>query len=135
MLAVHEPTGERLDATTDRTGRFQLLNVRVGGPYTVTATLGGFADHVDRNVFVALGEDRALRVQMTIAALSTTVDVTQRAAPGDHTLEATLGCGGEAPAGRLGRRHQRGTASKVHDSPPHSGQALGWRSPRTVVPR
>jgi hypothetical protein len=42
----------------------------------VTATLTGFADHVSRDVFVALGEDRALRVQMALAALSTTVDVT-----------------------------------------------------------
>ena len=80
VLAVHEPTGERLETTTDRAGRFRFLNVRVGGPYTVTATLTGFADHVDRNVFVALGEDRALRVQMTLAALSTTVDVTPPAA-------------------------------------------------------
>ena len=76
ILAVHEPTGERLETTTDRTGRFRFLNVRVGGPYTVTATLTGFADHVSRDVFVALGEDRALRVQMALAALSTTVDVT-----------------------------------------------------------
>src|SRR5512132_2862121 len=33
VLAVHEPTGERLEATTDNAGRFRLLNVRVGGPY------------------------------------------------------------------------------------------------------
>jgi hypothetical protein len=76
VLAVHEPTGERLETTTDRAGRLRFLNVRVGGPYTVTAILSGFADHVDSNVFVALGEDRTLRVQMVLAALDTTVEVT-----------------------------------------------------------
>jgi hypothetical protein len=76
VVALHEPTGERLETTTDCTGRFRFLSVSVRGPYTVTATLAGFADHVDRNVFVALGEDRALRFQMTVAPLSTTVEIT-----------------------------------------------------------
>jgi hypothetical protein len=79
VLAVHEPTGERLETTTDRAGRFQFLNVRVGGPYTVTTTLAGFADHVDQDVFVALGEVRLLLVQMKLGELNTTVDVTPQA--------------------------------------------------------
>jgi hypothetical protein len=98
VVALHEPTGERLETTTDRAGRFQVLNVRVGGPYTVMATLGGFADHVDRNVFVALGEDRPLLVQMTLAALSTTVDVTPQAVFDPTRAGTTANVGADALA-------------------------------------
>src|SRR5262245_51222027 len=80
VVAVHEPTGERLETSTDRAGRFRFLNARVGGPYTVSATLGGFAEHLDRGVFVALGEDRALLIQMALAELSAIVEVTPPAA-------------------------------------------------------
>jgi hypothetical protein len=79
VVAVHEPTGERLQTITNRAGRFGFLNVRVGGPYTVTTTLAGFADHVDADVFVALGEGRLLLIQMKIGELKTTVDVTPAA--------------------------------------------------------
>ena len=40
--AVHEPTQTRYAAVAGSDGRFMILNVRVGGPYTVTATLSGF---------------------------------------------------------------------------------------------
>lgn len=33
VAAIHEPTGTQYSATTDTQGRFQIPNVRVGGPY------------------------------------------------------------------------------------------------------
>ena len=42
VTAVHEPTGTTYEGVTQGDGRFSLLNVRVGGPYQVVVTLGGF---------------------------------------------------------------------------------------------
>ena len=40
--ALHVPTGTRYTAVTAANGRYNILNVRVGGPYTVTAQISGF---------------------------------------------------------------------------------------------
>jgi len=50
ITAVHQPTGTEYTATTDAEGRFQIPNVRVGGPYQVTAALSGFNDLVQSDV-------------------------------------------------------------------------------------
>ena len=42
ILALHEPSGTRYEAVTREDGRYQLPGMRVGGPYTVTASLSGF---------------------------------------------------------------------------------------------
>jgi hypothetical protein len=79
ITAVHEPTGARYEAVSNSDGRYQLPNVRVGGPYTLTATLSGFADQQQGNVQVALGEDRAVDFRLRLAALSETVNVVGQA--------------------------------------------------------
>jgi hypothetical protein len=78
--AVHEPTGTRYSAVTDTEGRFQIPNVVVGGPYTVTASLSGFRDERTDNVNVALGEDKTLEFKMALATVTETVTVVGQAA-------------------------------------------------------
>ena len=73
--AVHEPTGTQYSAVTDGEGHFLIPNVRVGGPYTVTATLSGFADQKQSDVTVTLGDARAVDFKMGIAAVSETITV------------------------------------------------------------
>src|ERR1039457_1836726 len=53
--AVHVPTGTRYTAVTSAGGRFAMLNVRVGGPYTLTATISGFRTASLKDITVALG--------------------------------------------------------------------------------
>ena len=52
---LHEPSGTRYEATTRADGRFSLPGLRVGGPYTVTATLSGFQPRPVKGVIVNLG--------------------------------------------------------------------------------
>ena len=66
--AVHVPTGTRYAAVTTANGRFNILNVRVGGPYTVTAKIGGFKTETQKDVIVALGEKRELEFALELAA-------------------------------------------------------------------
>ncbi|WP_394750666.1 TonB-dependent receptor [Spongiimicrobium salis] len=56
VVAVHTPTGTRYGAITNEDGRFNLLNLRVGGPYTITVSYIGFKDQVENNVYLSLGK-------------------------------------------------------------------------------
>ena len=42
VTALHTPTGTSYEGVTEGDGSFSLLNVRVGGPYEVTAALPSF---------------------------------------------------------------------------------------------
>lgn len=77
--AVHTPTGTRYSDVTDGTGHFNIPNVRVGGPYTITATLEGFRPGEARNVMVALGTTANVDIQMALATVSEAITVTATA--------------------------------------------------------
>jgi hypothetical protein len=76
VTAVHQPTGTEYTSTTDAEGRFQIPNVRVGGPYRVTAALSGFNDFVQSDITVSLGESSQVELRMGLAAVSETITVT-----------------------------------------------------------
>lgn len=44
VKAVHVPTGTVFSAITRADGKYLMPAVKVGGPYTVTASMSGFAD-------------------------------------------------------------------------------------------
>ena len=64
--AVHEPTGTTYNTVTRANGEYRIFNVRVGGPYKLTATMTGFKTQVDNNVFVKLGEDTRINFQLQV---------------------------------------------------------------------
>jgi len=76
VSAVHEPTGTKYEAVTGAEGRFEMPNVRVGGPYAVTAALSGFRNQTESGVNVALGENRVVDFKLQLQAVSETVTVT-----------------------------------------------------------
>ena len=73
--AVHGPTGTPYSAITDADGRFFISSVRIGGPYTITATLPGFRTQEQANVNVPLGETIALDFKLALANVTETVTV------------------------------------------------------------
>jgi len=77
--AVHVPTGTRYDTISGANGRFLIPNVRVGGPYTVTASLEGFRPGEARNVTVALGQTAEVTMNMALATVSEAITVTATA--------------------------------------------------------
>ncbi len=86
--AVHVPTGTHYSAVTSSTGRYTIPNVRVGGPYTVTANLEGFKPVGMNNVSVNLGESREVNIQINLATVSEAITVTANTDPimnPDHT--------------------------------------------------
>lgn len=76
VVAVHTPTGTTYETVTESDGRFALLNVRVGGPYEVSITLGGFRTEKVAGVNVTLGEGSDLPVTLQLETVTETVTVT-----------------------------------------------------------
>lgn len=57
VTATHTPTGTKYVTTTRKDGRFNLPNLRVGGPYTIVISYVGFKEEKQDNVFLTLGQE------------------------------------------------------------------------------
>jgi hypothetical protein len=75
IAAVHVPTGTNYSAITGADGRFLIANVRVGGPYSVTATLDGFRPTQTTGVSVNLGAITEVDVALPLAEVAETIEV------------------------------------------------------------
>ncbi len=64
VVAIHTPTGTKYGGTTNLDGRFNLLNMRVGGPYTVTVSFIGFQSQEVNEVFLTLGKTFSLDLKL-----------------------------------------------------------------------
>ncbi|MDR4988642.1 MAG: carboxypeptidase-like regulatory domain-containing protein [Bacteroidales bacterium] len=60
VVAIHEPSGTRYGTVTRDDGRFNLPNLRTGGPYTVTVSFVGYETDRITDLRLALGESRTL---------------------------------------------------------------------------
>jgi hypothetical protein len=74
VVAVHDASGTKYEAGTRGDGRFSIPGMRVGGPYTVTASLSGFQPKVTKDVYVYLGG--ATDLELTLSNVSVTEEVT-----------------------------------------------------------
>ncbi len=64
VTAVHTPTGTSYGGVTNFDGRFDLINLRVGGPYRITISYVGFRKQLVDDVFLQLGQTFNLDVVM-----------------------------------------------------------------------
>lgn len=64
LVAVHTPSGTKYSASTDVDGFFRISNMRVGGPYEITASYIGFKTKVISDVFLQLGESQNLSIAL-----------------------------------------------------------------------
>ncbi|NNM23876.1 MAG: TonB-dependent receptor [Flavobacteriaceae bacterium] len=64
IVAVHTPSGTTYGAITNFDGRFNLLNMRVGGPYSITVSYVGYKTQTFDDVYLTLGKTENLKVVM-----------------------------------------------------------------------
>jgi hypothetical protein len=64
VIAVHTPTGTKYGAATNIDGRFNLLNLRVGGPYTITISYVGYKEQSFSDVFLTLGKTQNINISL-----------------------------------------------------------------------
>ncbi|TVZ14500.1 carboxypeptidase regulatory-like domain-containing protein [Maribacter sp. MAR_2009_72] len=65
IVAVHTPTGTKYGSITNEDGRFNLLNLRVGGPYILEITYVGFKTYTLNDVYLSLGQTFNVDTQLT----------------------------------------------------------------------
>jgi outer membrane receptor protein involved in Fe transport len=61
---VHVPSGTRSRTTTDADGRWSARGLRVGGPYTVSASREGLQTVVQEDIFFLLGETGTINLTL-----------------------------------------------------------------------
>ena len=84
VIAIHEPSGTTYEAVTRADGRFSILGMRVGGPYSVAVNFVGtgtaFEPRTVTDLTVTLGVATDVNVQVRPIAVQETVTVTGAAA-------------------------------------------------------
>lgn len=65
VIAVHEPSGTVYGTISRIDGHYNLVGLRVGGPYTITVSYVGYAQQRRENVMLALGQNLELNFRLT----------------------------------------------------------------------
>ncbi len=67
VVAVHEPTGTTYGAAAGADGGYRILQMRVGGPYTITVSFVGYVEETRTGVQLSLGQTRTLDFELAEA--------------------------------------------------------------------
>ncbi|MBC5993623.1 TonB-dependent receptor [Pontibacter cellulosilyticus] len=65
VVAVHTPSGTQYGTATNVDGRFNIVNMRVGGPYTINISYLGFQTSKIENVTLKLAEPFVLNASLS----------------------------------------------------------------------
>lgn len=57
VIALHVPTGTQFGTTTRSNGRFNLPNMKVGGPYSILVSYIGYSEHRQDGIVLTLGQN------------------------------------------------------------------------------
>jgi hypothetical protein len=76
IVAVHEPSGTKYETVSRADGSFSIPGMRVGGPYTVTASLSSFQPESRKGVVVSLGVAADLTLTLNTVAVAEEITVT-----------------------------------------------------------
>jgi hypothetical protein len=57
VVAEHLPSGTRYGASTRNNGQYNIYNMRIGGPYKITASYIGYREKVVQDIYLNLGQD------------------------------------------------------------------------------
>ena len=129
VIAVHTPTNTQYVTPTNSEGRFNIQNMRVGGPYTIKVTFVGYKDLVREGVSLSLGQNLRFDQQLNDSSTELTeVTVTGRQ---DPVINA-----GRTGAATTVQREQierlptlnRSFADFTRLTPQANGQSFGGRS-------
>ncbi|MBI4418171.1 MAG: TonB-dependent receptor [Ignavibacteriales bacterium] len=70
VVAVHEPSGTVYGAASRSNGQFNLPNLRVGGPYTVTASYLGYRKESRGDIYLSLNQESRISFSLVEEALT-----------------------------------------------------------------
>lgn len=64
VTALHTPSGTKYAGVTLEDGRYTLSNLRIGGPYTITASFVGYESRKIENVYLSLGQKNVVNIEL-----------------------------------------------------------------------
>jgi len=64
VIAVYQPTGTQYGTTTRLDGKYNLVGLRVGGPYKVTVSFIGYTSQVEEGVNLALSQNLMINFKL-----------------------------------------------------------------------
>ncbi|MBK6392299.1 MAG: carboxypeptidase regulatory-like domain-containing protein [Saprospiraceae bacterium] len=64
VIAIHEPSGSQYGTATREDGRFNIPNVRIGGPYSITVSYVGYNTYQEKNIELSLGQTLQFRAKL-----------------------------------------------------------------------
>ncbi|MDF7810165.1 TonB-dependent receptor [Hymenobacter sp. YC55] len=131
VIAVHTPTNTQYVAPTNSEGRFNIPNMRVGGPYTVRVTFVGYQDISREGIFLSLGQN--LRLDLNLSETTTQLAGVTVTATQDPVINA--GRTGAATTVRREQIERLPTISRSFQdftrlTPQANGNSLSGRSGR-----
>lgn len=86
VVAIHGPSGTLYGAATRPGGSYDIPNMRIGGPYTVTASFIGYKSQTEEQVFVSLGQ--TVRVDFKLIEEAIAMEVIEVTAEQDKVLNS-----------------------------------------------
>jgi hypothetical protein len=87
VVAVHQPTSTSYGAAVREGGWFDIPNMKIGGPYTVTVTFVGYKTQEQENVFLSLGQ--TFRLDFSVAEEALTTETIEVIAEQDEVLNSS----------------------------------------------
>lgn len=70
IIAVHEPTGTTYGAISRDGGYYNIPNMKVGGPYSVTVSYIGYQNETESNLTLSLGSSSMLNFSLQVDSIS-----------------------------------------------------------------
>jgi hypothetical protein len=65
VLAVHQPSGTTYGTAVRTGGQFNIPNMRIGGPYSITVSFVGFQEAVENDIFLNLAQNLQLNFTLS----------------------------------------------------------------------
>ena len=69
VVLVHEPSGTQYGAIGRESGNYDIINLKVGGPYTITVSFIGYATQTQSNLYLNLGVGTDLHFILSMEAI------------------------------------------------------------------
>lgn len=69
VVALHGPSGIQYGAVVRTGGAFNILNMRVGGPYSITASFIGYQAQTEEDVYINLGASFRITFTLSVEAI------------------------------------------------------------------
>ena len=70
VVVVHEPSGSQYGTTVNLAGAYNIPNMKVGGPYTVTVSFIGYGTQKEAEIFLSLGQTVRLNFKLVAEAIA-----------------------------------------------------------------